>query len=66
MPNVQRSGFCRDCRYFAAEQERSGEPPRYGRCRRHAPGPCSDSGKHGYWPLVHSDDWCGEFKSRVY
>ncbi len=59
-------GFCRHCRYFAPERPKGGDVVKYGRCRRYAPLPCTEMSRHGYWPLVHPDDWCGEFRDRSY
>ncbi len=31
-----------------------------GHCKRHAPGPSSDSGQRGFWRVTHSSDGCAE------
>jgi len=59
-------GFCRYCRFFSPEPPRAGEKVKFGRCHRYAPGPCTDMSRHGYWPLVRIDDWCGEFRDKSY
>lgn len=61
MPDELR---CSTCRFW--------EPPSGGRvisgeCHRHAPaarvcrGDTIDDGYYAYWPLVMSDDWCGDW-----
>jgi hypothetical protein len=66
--------LCRDCRFYAPDEEpypnremdhRNGYGQ--GTCRRHAPvaqPPDEDDHvvNYGYWPVVMSGDFCGEFQ----
>lgn len=48
---------CTDCVY-------SNEEYQVLKCRRYAPKPAT-GGDETKWPTVRSDDWCGEFVTRV-
>lgn len=44
---------CKECRFYMKRIEES------GLCRRHPPLNLR------YWPVVDTDDWCGEFQDKV-
>lgn len=46
---------CKTCMFFVPKEERPGELPVVGRCRRHAP-------TMGGFPVVFPTDWCGDHK----
>jgi hypothetical protein len=48
---------CRTCMWFANKvpDDPGQEPPKLGRCRRHAP-------TMGGYPAVFVTDWCGDHK----
>ncbi len=67
---------CSSCRYFVegkesypAEQERLGEGESLGTCHRNCPVAREHGGgdakkNPGYWPIVRSSGWCGEYKEK--
>jgi len=61
--------ICKNCRYY--DSTTTGKPTygptfvgsverKNGFCRRQPPQVFNDN-HYGYWPLVHEQDWCGEF-----
>lgn len=51
---------CANCRYSLPR--RPLEPHDEGlRCARHSPKVLWRSPSLGFWPTVHTDDWCGEW-----
>jgi hypothetical protein len=54
---------CKTCRWWWLYGEPADED-RKGECRRNAPLPVIDDGKHNQalWPSTDNGDWCGEHK----
>ena len=47
---------CNTCAFFNEAKSQ---------CRRNAPTPSSETETNAaHWPVVASDDWCGEYKSK--
>ena len=61
-------GYCPWCKFYDRIPE--GFPRvTLGKCRRHAPAPITrhtdlGSRSNGYWPVVGTYDWCGEFAAK--
>ena len=55
--------FCKDCQYAKKlKLSETNEPFQAFHCRRRAP--IASANPWQRWPIVNSDDWCGEFKVR--
>jgi len=58
-----RDRICGKCRFFEDAEFSDG----FGECHRHAPrctGAEPGSNDLAVWPVISSDDWCGEFEER--
>ena len=60
--------LCKNCDYW----ERNTHNPINGECRRHSPivtaascGIGENPEYSNYWPSIHDNDWCGEFKQSI-
>ena len=55
---------CKNCLWFDHEHKSlEGVPKNFGYCRKHRPVVYSKDGRYyGGWPLVDTDDLCGEFR----
>lgn len=72
---MSEHGKCEDCDYYGAVDEFGPKEEQWGQCRRYAPkastvvdldqGPVLDQ-LLAYWPIVHPDEWCGEFCKRFH
>lgn len=50
---------CPECKFFHPWDT----PKDFGYCRRRAPiTPCQNPVSHEKWPIVGSNEWCGEFE----
>ena len=60
---------CLNCEFYDRRNARptDGRGAMRGQCRRHSPHLNPLSAKRylveGVWPLVHDDDWCGEWRA---
>ncbi len=52
---------CRNCRFYSAPGNKLG----YCRINPPTPNPEDEEGsRHGEWPMVWADDWCGKHKRK--
>lgn len=54
--------ICDNCRFLEPNQSNTYA----GRCQRYAPRPRNQQGGEyrAEWPVVFSDDWCGDFQPK--
>lgn len=57
---LRNRAYCRTCEY--AEMHESNDA--LFRCRRHAPLLINSAGG-AVFPVVHDDDWCGDFREEA-
>lgn len=59
---------CLSCKHFnTAANEGRNIKADFGECRRYPPtiGTDGDGDTFYFWPVIHSDEWCGEFHQRL-
>ena len=70
MKDPENKRSCQNCTFFLpADVEKTVSIDKiWGNCHRHAPSVASEKGacsNYAYWPLVHGNEFCGEYSSEV-
>lgn len=56
------SESCTNCRFFDPYYDLDDAEEGFGSCRRHSPAGYGLETKLGIFPLMHPDDWCGDYE----